>query len=118
MLDWLKDTIAKVVALALDTVTSVIKWIAKLFENIFEAAWNMLKDMFCWALENLLDIVIAAVKTLNVDNFKSYVPGSDLPPEIINVMSLCSVGSAVGIITAAIGVRLVLQVIPFTRFGS
>lgn len=117
-MEWLKETIAKVVALFTDTVTAVVKWIAKLFENIFKAIWDVLTDIVCWILDKLMDIVVAAANALDVSGLMGFSVGSDLPSEIINVMQLCGVGTAVGIITAAIGIRLVLQLIPFSRLGS
>ena len=43
---------------------------------------------------------------------------SSMPEEIINILGLLGVGPACGIIVAAIAIRLVLQLIPFTRLGS
>lgn len=129
MLDWLKGTIANIVEWLKATWTDFVTWIADsiktlvkfftdLVVNIFKAAWDMLTDLVCWVLEKLLDLVVSAVKALDFSGLQGFAAGAGLPEEILNVMALCGVGSAVSIITVAIGIRLALQLIPFTRLGS
>lgn len=118
IVDWLSGTWKDFVDWISDAVSTFVKYVSDLAVNIFKAAWDMLTDLISWIIEQLLDIVVAAVNALDINGLHGFGSGFGLPEEIINVMALCGVGSAVGIITAAIGVRLVLQLIPFTRLGS
>ncbi|MBO9679250.1 MAG: DUF2523 domain-containing protein [Acidovorax sp.] len=129
MLDWLKGTIVAVVNWikgvvtgfvnwCLDAIKAIIKWFADLAVDVFKAAWDFVKDFLCWCIDELLGLVVKAVNAVDFSGLQGFVSGSDLPSEILNVLSLCGVGTAVGIITTAIAVRLVLQLIPFTRLGS
>lgn len=128
-MDWLKDTIAQfitwlgskitgVVDWFLSLVKTLLKWFVDLALAVFKAAWDMLTDLVCWIIDKMLGLVVKAVDALDLSGLSGFSPGSDLPGEIINVMQLCGVGTAVSIIAAAIAVRLVLQLIPFTRLGS
>lgn len=118
MLSWLKGTIAQIVQLFNDTITSILKWFSDLFVSIFKAAWDLLSDLISWVIDKLLDIVIAAANEMDFSALQGFAPAGSLPSEILNVMQLCGVGSAVSVITVAIGIRLTLQLIPFTRLGS
>lgn len=116
--EWLKSSFIDYVVWLKDTLTTLVKFFLDLIVKVFEAVWDMLTDLICWIIENILDLVISAVKAIDFDGLSGLAPASALPAEILNVMSLCGVGTAVGIITTAIGVRLALQLIPFTRLGS
>lgn len=118
IIDWLSGTWKQFVDWIGDSVSAFVKYVSDLAVNIFEAAWDMLTDMISWIIEQLLDIVVGAANSLDIGGLQGFGAGFGLPEEIVNVMALCGVGSAVSIITAAIGVRLVLQLIPFTRLGS
>ena len=85
---------------------------------------NALKTLTIKSEKNLTSVVIVSLiqstKSVQVDlsGLQGFAPAGGLPAEILNVMALCGVGSAVTIITTAIGIRLALQLIPFTRLGS
>ncbi len=115
---WLKSTWTDFVDWIRDTITTLVKFVSDLVVNIFKAIWDMATDLVCWVLEKLLDLVVSAVKALDLSGLQGFAPAGGLPAEILNVMALCGVGSAVTIITTAIGIRLALQLIPFTRLGS
>lgn len=107
MLDWLKQKIV-----------DVIKWFADMFVAIFVAAWDILRDIFAWLFEQLLDIAIAAANSLDLSSLDNVTGWGELPSEIINIMGLLGIGTASSIILSAVVIRLVLQLIPFTRLGS
>ena len=66
-----------------------------------------------------MDIVVSAIDGLPLDTISTNSTAwGSLPGEVLNIMGLLGVGTAVTIISAAIGIRLVLQLIPFTRLGS
>lgn len=115
---WLKSTWTDFVDWIRDTITTLVKFVSDLVVNIFKAMWDMATDLVCWVIEKLLDLVVSALKALDLSGLQGFAPAGGLPEEILNVMALCGVGSAVTIITTAIGIRIALQLIPFTRLGS
>lgn len=100
-------------------IEKLLKWFSDIFVAIFAAAWDMLSDVFCWLLEGMLGIVATAANALDVSQLEGFSNMTgDMPAEIVNVMQLAGLGTASQIVIAAIGIRLVLQLIPFTRLGS
>lgn len=100
-------------------IAAVITWFSDLAVAVFKAAWDFVKDAFCWPFEQLLSIVVSALQALQFDSITQNVGAwSSLPAEILNIMGLLGVGTACAIIAAAIAVRLIMQLIPFTRLGS
>lgn len=107
MLDWLKQKLV-----------DIIQWFADMFVAVFVAAWDIFRDLFAWVFEQLLDIAIAAANSLDLSRFDNVTGWGELPSEIINIMGLLGIGTASSIILSAVVIRLVLQLIPFTRLGS
>lgn len=100
-------------------ISAAVGWFGDLFVAVFVSLWDLLKDAFSWLFDQSLSVVVSAVSSLDVSGMSSYaLSAGSLPASILNVLSLLGVGTAIGIITAAIGIRLVLQLIPFTRLGS
>jgi hypothetical protein len=105
--------------LILSKIAAVLTWFGKLWQAIFQAGWDFIKDCGSWVLEQLLEIVVDALAALDVSELSSSAGAwGSLPAETLNVLGLIGMGTACQIIAAAIGVRLVLQLIPFTRLGS
>lgn len=101
-----------------DVLDSGYKWIVDLVKAIFTAGWDMLSDAFCFVIDKALDIVKAAIDAVDVKDLEPFADKINLPPELINIMGLLGAYDAIKIIVIAIGIRLVLQLIPFTRLGS
>ncbi len=94
-------------------------WFGKLFVAVFKAAWHMVTDVVCWSLEGLLEVAVSMASEVDTSGIASSISAwGSLPSEVMNVLGLLGAGEAVGIIVTAIGIRLVLQLIPFTRLGS
>lgn len=113
------DAIAKGLSLILAKFAAVVKWVGELFVAVFESFWNLLTDGFCWVLEQLMDVVVLALGAIDVSGLQSL--GSwwgAVPSDVINILGLIGFGYAMGIIVTAIGIRLSLQLVPFTRLGS
>lgn len=94
---------------------AVTAWINQSVENTF----TMITDTFFWLLDKLMDLALFALNGLG--SFAQFDPTSYfslLPAEVINFMGLIGFGEALTIIMSAIGIRLVLQLVPFTRLGS
>lgn len=111
--------LAKFFSAILAKFAAVISWFGDLAVAVFQALWDFVRDAFCWPFEQLLDVVISALESLDTSSIDDKLFVWDgLPSEIINVLGLLGVGQASLIVVGAIGIRLVLQLIPFTRLGS
>jgi hypothetical protein len=87
--------------------------------SVINTFFDMLTDFWLYVLDNL---ITAAIGFLDVAgqaltfNPATYISG--LPPETINIIGLIGLSECVTIITTAIGIRFLLQLIPFVRWGS
>lgn len=100
-------------------IAAVITWFSDLFVAVFAAFYLMAKDLFSWVFESILGIAITAIGAIDVSSITPYTSGANsIPAQLLNVLALLGVGTAISIITAAILIRLGLQLIPFTRLGS
>lgn len=115
---WLTESLTEYFKWAKDVVDAWYKWAADLIKAIFKAAWDMFTDAVSWLIEKLFEIIKAALDAVDVSSLKGIADNINLPPEIVTVMQLSGIGTAVGIVVTAIGIRLALQLIPFTRLGS
>lgn len=98
---------------------AVVDWAGSLFVAAFAAMYLMAKDLFSWLFESFLGVAITAVKAIDVSGITPFTSSaSSLPSQLLNVLSLLGVGTAISIISAAILIRFGLQLIPFTRLGS
>ncbi|MBS9903613.1 DUF2523 family protein [Vibrio alginolyticus] len=102
-------------------------WLVDLFNKLLEflyqllmSLFNMLKDLFFWAIEQ----VMAMVNLLLSGVFALFTPVdmsqymTSIPPKVSWVLAAVGVPQCLSIILAAITIRLLLQLIPFTRLGS
>lgn len=99
-------------------IADAIRWIGDLFVAVFVALWDMAKDAFAWVFDQVMDVAVSAVAAVDVSGLEGWGAWGQLPAELLNVMAVLRVDEAVAIIMAAIGIRLVLQLVPFTRLGS
>lgn len=90
------------------------------FYSLLLSLYDMLKDVILFIFESFLSIAYLTISGLSsmfsALNVVQYL--TMLPPEVQNVMAIVGVNDASVIIVTAIGIRLVLQIIPFTRLGS
>lgn len=103
----------------LSKVVGVAKFMGLLAVAVFLGGWDFLRDVFAWVVEEFLKGADALLAKLDVGALTT--PGSGmggLPAEVFNVLGLLGIGDCLTIIVAAIGIRLALQLIPFTRLGS
>lgn len=91
-----------------------------LLYSLLLSLFDMLKDLACFLFEAIFSIVHLAISglgsMLGAMNIIQYF--SMLPADVQNIMAIAGVNDASAIIVTAIGVRLILQLIPFTRLGS
>lgn len=107
MLNWLKQRIV-----------DVIKWFADIFIAVFKALWDLVTDLFSWIFDQLMSLVVSALSAIDLVGLNNYNPQTGFTSEMLNIMGLIGLGEASAIIVTAIGIRLILQLIPFTRLGS
>ena len=98
---------------------ALVEWIGKLFVAFFKAAWDFIRDALTWPFDQLLDIAKSAVESIDVSGITTNLSAwGSIPADVMNILGLLGTGTAINIIASAIAVRLVLQLIPFTRLGS
>lgn len=101
---------------------ALASWFGSLAVAFFGALWLFGTDLVCWVMEGALRVLqtildgLPGTEAFAALNPAQYINGA--PAELVNMMGLMRIGEALAIILAAIGIKLVLQVIPFTRLGS
>jgi hypothetical protein len=100
-------------------VAEIPGWILDVITALFASVLLMLKDLVSWVFESILGLASSAISSFDFSGITAYVSylGS-LPAEVVNILGLCGIGEALGIIAVAIIIRIFLQLIPFTRLGS
>lgn len=82
--------------------------------------FDILKDLFFWLFESIMDLSLLALEGLDSYfdglNITSYI--SAIPPSVSYVLNAIGLPTAMTMITTAIVIRMLLQLIPFTRLGS
>ena len=103
----------------LSKIVGAIVWIGELFVAVFVALWHLVTDAFVWVFDSALGLVVLALGGIDLAELP-VLPDllSGLPAEVLNILGLIGFADALAIIGAAIAIRLVLQLIPFTRLGS
>lgn len=100
-------------------IAAVITWFSDLIVAVFSAAYLMLKDVLTWVFDSVIGIAVSAVASIDVSSITPLLAGAgNIPAQVLNILALLGVGQAISIITAAIVIRLGLQLIPFVRLGS
>lgn len=94
--------------------------ITNFFYKLFLTLLTALKDLFFWALETLFNAVTHLLSGIS-DLFSqmdvsSYMTA--IPSQVAWVFIQVGLPNALVIISSAIGIRLILQLIPFVRLGS
>lgn len=98
---------------------AAVEWIGNLFKAVFGAMWDIGRDLVCWVFESFVDVAIGALGSVDFSALGSWAGyWSGLPDGVVEVLGAVGVTTAVGIIATAIGVRMLLQLIPFVRLGS
>lgn len=95
-------------------------WVIAVVTAVFAALWLFGKDLACWILESVLKLVVYILNSTSI-NFDVFNPGTyiaSMPADLTNMLSLIGLPDAIAIIVAAIGIKVLLQLIPFTRLGS
>jgi hypothetical protein len=90
------------------------------FYRLLLTLFDFLKDFFFWILDNVISIAVGfldlAGEALASLNPLQYI--SAIPSETQAMMSAIGFNDCMAIIVAALGIRFILQLIPFVRWGS
>lgn len=104
----------------------IAEWVHESWESIkdfFKAMVNTLLDMFkdliYWLFDVTTEFALVAIDGFaGALDFNPASYFSQIPPEVSNIIGLIGLGEALVIISGAIVIRMLLQLIPFVRFGS
>jgi hypothetical protein len=101
---------------------ALASWLGSLVVAAFAAFWLLGTDLVCWVFESVLKLTGTLLDGLpGTDAFQALNPAqyiSAAPAELVNIIGLLRVGEALAIILGAISIKLLLQLVPFTRLGS
>ncbi len=99
---------------------SFLAWVLDILGTVFTGLWDLLSDLLFFVFDKVLDLLVYIVSGLSWD-FSGFSPAqywNQLPAELVNALNLLGVPLALGMIVIALGIRFVLQTIPFVRWGS
>ncbi len=105
----------------------MLDWLADTWNAFVDFMWQivlsflgLLKDFFIWIMDSLMDLVIVALDGLAVtmDGLSVTQYFSAIPPETAYIINIVGLSEAMGMIIISLTVRMILQLIPFVRFGS
>lgn len=100
-------------------VSAVLTWIGQLWVLVFLALWDMAKDAWSWPFDQMMQVAVSAVAAIDLSGINGSLQGwGGVPAEMLNLLGLLGVGTAMTIIGSAILIRFGLQLIPFVRLGS
>lgn len=102
-------------------------WVNDLFQQLldgiialFMSLLEIFKDIVYWFFNLIMNVVdellLLAISLLEPIDIGQYMTG--FPPEAAWVLGQIGIPQALAMIVSAIGIRIILQLIPFTRLGS
>jgi hypothetical protein len=113
------QAIATAIGFVLGKIVAALGWIGQLAVKAFEAVWWVVTDLVCWAFDGFMGIASTTLAGFDFSGLSTWSSSwSSLPGNVLEVLSAVGVAPAMGIIVSAITIRLLLQLIPFTRLGS
>jgi hypothetical protein len=113
------QAIVNAVGMLLAKLVAAVKWIGELFVKVFVAAWDFVQDAACWVFESALKLAITILGGFDFSGLSAALGSwAGLPASTLEVLSAVGFSQALGLVLTACGIRLMLQLIPFTRLGS
>lgn len=100
-----------------------LEWIVDawvlMWKSVFATIWDMLADVVSLLFDLLMEFAVWALDGIGQAlDFDVMAIINALPSGMLNVMGALHLGTAFGIVAAAIVIRMLLQLIPFVRLGS
>lgn len=100
--------------------TDFLDWAIGILKTLANTLFTMMKDVFLWFFEQIMILVTFILQGMGELfqglNVSQYFSG--IPSDVAWVIGQTGLGEALGMIVAAITIRIFLQLIPFTRLGS
>lgn len=101
-------------------INPILEWFVQVIGFVLVGIFDMFKDLLIYCFEQIGTLIVAIMGTIPA------IPGADLlqeywmliPVEARDLALRAGLGEASTIIITAIGIRLLLQLIPFVRLGS
>lgn len=83
-------------------------WLVSVITAVGAAVLSMLKDLFCWAFDGALSLASTILNSMTFDfssmHIATYI--NQLPPAVINVLSLIQLGPFLAILVAAVLIKI------------
>ncbi|MFH7043962.1 hypothetical protein ABT392_16820 [Paucibacter sp. JuS9] len=100
-------------------IVAALVWLGELAIGVFKAAWLFATDVVCWGFESVLALVTVILGAFDFSGLTAQAGAwAGLPAELLEVLAAIGLSTSVGLIVTALGIRLMLQLVPFTRLGS
>lgn len=113
------QAIATAIGYVLGKIVAWARFFLDVLIQVFVDAWEFVTDAFVWVFDELLGIVESAVSAIDVSGVSGHGGAwGQLPAMVLETTSALGLGQALAVVTAAITIRLGLQLIPFVRLGS
>lgn len=105
--------------LVISKIAAVLDWFNEFVVNVLTSVVDMVKDLACWVFEQVLTLVITILGAFDFSALAQWSAHyGDIPSGVVEVCSAIGLTTAFGIIVSAISIRIMLQLVPFTRLGS
>lgn len=102
----------------IDAIYAFGAWLLGLVGDAFDALFTLLKNAVLWVFDGLLGVVVSAVSSVSFSIPSVSAYWSQVPADVINILSLVGFADCMAVIASALLVRITLQLIPFVRLGS
>jgi hypothetical protein len=103
-----------------DWLKSIFVDLVNVIYNVYYSIKSMLFDVPIWIFDEIMSLSRHAINMVfslfEPIDLGQYLTG--IPPEVSWTLSMVGLPQCLGIITSAIVIRMILQLIPFTRLGS
>lgn len=107
-------------------IDKVLQFFSDLFDGLLDflralvnTVFDMLKDLFYWVVDQVVGLGMSLLSgVLGNPELSLAQYFTVLPPETRMVVARIGLVEALAVIAGAIVIRLLLQLIPFTRLGS
>jgi hypothetical protein len=107
-------------------INKIAEWatfLLSVFTQVFVDGWEIITDFPVWVFDQVLGVVVSILSAASsLPGFTSVQTATSgfgtLPSEIVNIMGLLGMGTALGIVAAALTIRFLLGLIPFVRVGG
>lgn len=103
----------------LGKIVAFARFLVDVVLQVFVDMWEFMTDLPVWVFDQTLGLVETALSAINVTVISNNLSAwGSIPSNVLEVTSALGVGNCAAVISAAILIRLTLQLIPFTRLGS